>query len=473
MNNQALFTVEQTFCPTNDREQHLAGLGLHRLDFERTNVAGNVLFRVEDNDEPGLAENKITTIGYLTRRFGNSDDAVAFLTSLHNICGIDTDNISQQTTASHYLREMQTRSRAEVLKEMGLLGFEMQAINAERDEEEETRVLENIVSRNAKPVIQEPLPKLYPIYLSEVAAVQKQIRRSRKVFVNDDDAQWLEGYEGAGFTEEEAFEIVEGLAQYDENGMIKMSDNHRPVTVGEMDVTDYDRHSVPSDLYALISKAYVYSQDNSDFWFQMEAHVDDDHLMGILRELHADFNNDLHMKLMRNTGIYRGFHTRIRQAKDVKEVGAILREAFQAKESKHLSLQAFTMLTTSGRLQQERLSTARDLPLAFQLKKQIAECKNLPKLVQEMKAAGHPIHTLPTQQQARVWDAVPTLPQATYLLNKIEGLKLPQLKAESWKMYGANDTNHPIHSLPPAQTQKVWAALNSRKQALGTEVAVA
>ncbi|MBS1807458.1 MAG: hypothetical protein JST84_04630 [Acidobacteria bacterium] len=476
LTNQELFSLNQSGCPSADQDRHLAGLGLHRLDYEATQTAGDVLFRIEESVEQGIPENKITTLPYLLKRFGNRDDVAAFLSALHDITGEDTDQQSQQTVASHYLREMATRPRNEVLKEMALLGFQMKGINAERDEEEEqVIVLESIERRRPmkpeKLQTRAPKPQFFPIFTHELQATERMIyRKSSGSFNLHPDRDFQEEWEGLGLTEEESGEVLEAMEQYDENGLIHMSSYHRPTTVGTMSETDYDKFSLPEEhqpLINLVTKAYIYSQDNPEFWTQLRTHLDDERMFEILQQIHAGFGNDLHLRLMRNVGLYRGIYTRLRKAKDMKEVSGILKEAFQAKEKQFLSLQAFTLISTAGKLHQERLRNERDYPLTFLLKRAIKENPGIiPSLNNADQEAYKLLKSLPTQQQTRVWEAVPEQPATKYLIRKINESRLPQLKSESWRMYPGNDPDHIVHKLPPPQAQQVWNLLKERRAAL-------
>ena len=150
--NHQLFTVEQTGCPTADRDNHIANLmGLQRLEFETVLPVANNLVRLAPNDEPAEPENKITSIQYATRKLGNHDDAIAFITALKQICGEDPDARSLQSTASHFYAEAKVRPVNLVLKEMAMLGGQLNALTAERENEIEMEVTSPKARRRNQP----------------------------------------------------------------------------------------------------------------------------------------------------------------------------------------------------------------------------------------------------------------------------------------------------------------------------------
>jgi hypothetical protein len=50
--NHSVFLPQNFGSPFNDTAEHLAGLGLARLDFERGAVAGEVIYSVEGDSTP-------------------------------------------------------------------------------------------------------------------------------------------------------------------------------------------------------------------------------------------------------------------------------------------------------------------------------------------------------------------------------------------------------------------------------------
>lgn len=463
--NRTLFTVNQSACPSAEMDRHISSLGLRRLDFEAHNTAGNTIFRVEGAPE-AEAENKITRLPYLLKKFGNRDDAVEFLRCLKAIAGEDADQLSQQTVASHYLREMATKGTAVVLKEMALL--EMQ-LNATMPEEPEYLPL---TRKTSKPM-PHPKPRFYPIFEGELRSIARGVYRKPSNSFDprmEDLETSIEHLQSQGVEDTDVF--FERQEQYAEDGLIglQMSSFHKPVAVGQLDECEFDKFDLSAAAQGWVNvlmKAYIYSEDDYNLWLQLEALVEGESItfqdLTILREIHATFGSDIHLRTMRTNGLYRGFYTALRKSKDVKDLAAVLKEAYQAKEKGFLSVRAFTLLATAGKLHKERLLSQRDYPLTFLLKREVLA--NATAVNEESFKAR--LATLPTQQQQRVWDTVPMQGAALYMLNKIaETTHLPALKREGWRMFGENDKTHPIHQVPSFQQAYIWAALNERKAAL-------
>ncbi|MEP7338460.1 MAG: hypothetical protein ABI977_12050, partial [Acidobacteriota bacterium] len=111
---------------------------------------------------------------------------------------------------------------------------------------------------------------------------------------------------------------------------------------------------------------------------------------------------------------YRTFHKSIRGATDTKQVGEIMKRAYEARLSGTLPLKHFTTLSTAAQLQRTRLKSA-------------ALSKT-----------------------------------ATELLNEITKASDGKLRYLRWAMYGKNQPQHVIHQLPAQEQERIWELLKSR-----------
>ena len=101
-------------------------------------------------------------------------------------------------------------------------------------------------------------------------------------------------------------------------------------------------------------------------------------------------------------------------ATDTKQVGEIMKRAYEARQSGALPLKHFTTLNTAAQLQRIRLKSAR-------LSK-----------------------------------------TATALLNEIARASDGKLRFLRWAMYGNNQPQHPIQRIPSQEREVVWEAIKNR-----------
>src|SRR5215813_226613 len=127
--NRYIFIPPDSGSPRNGLFTHISRLGqIARLDFERFNLAGDVIFKVEGDAFPTSQEDeeaRIASLAYAIKKLGNETDAAEFIRLLNSICD-DGDARSRQTTASYYYREMAELSVNLVLKEMALLAMQLE-----------------------------------------------------------------------------------------------------------------------------------------------------------------------------------------------------------------------------------------------------------------------------------------------------------------------------------------------------------
>src|SRR5262252_8932169 len=122
LSNHSIFLPQNYGSPFNDTAEHISGLGLARLDFERRAVAGEVIYSVEGDSTPTSQQDeeaRISTLAHALKKLGNREDAAEFMRCLHTICE-ECDARYRQVAASYYYDEIAERGAATMLKEMAL-----------------------------------------------------------------------------------------------------------------------------------------------------------------------------------------------------------------------------------------------------------------------------------------------------------------------------------------------------------------
>jgi hypothetical protein len=76
--NHSIFLPQNFGSPFNDAAEHISGLGLARLDFERS------------QDE----EARIATLAHALKKLGNREDAAEFMRCLNAICSAQKPAVS-------------------------------------------------------------------------------------------------------------------------------------------------------------------------------------------------------------------------------------------------------------------------------------------------------------------------------------------------------------------------------------------
>lgn len=438
--NHSIFFPDSYGSPFDDISNHISGLGLVRLDFERFGVAGEVIYSVEGDSAPTSQQDeeaRIATLAYALRKLGNPEDAAEFMRCLNAICE-GGDARYRQVVASYYYKEIAGRGvTAPVLKEMALLAMQFSALNPVTEEVESDS--EAIYALRAE-------SRSRSLFDLEVAEIKRMIRGRRKSasLVHDEWTEWLNDLEASGATVDEldnAFACVEALEQYDEGGaIIRMSAHERTVACGRIDheFTDDDLPERARFLAGDLRRAYADGVSIEEIWDEISGHLDilfpvtgrtaegggffsraNIELQRLTRDaLEAildDCSHDCHLTAMRLSRSYRRFYQMIRKADDTKIVGQAMMGAYAAKESGELSLKHFTLLKTASALQHERLERA------------------------------------PLSEEARA------------LIREVETATLAKLRYLSWAFYGENQPEHPIHSLPAQMISRIWNVLRIRK----------
>jgi hypothetical protein len=445
--NRSIFLPQNFGSPFNDMSEHIAGLGLARLDFERGAVAGEVIYTVEGDSTPTSQqeeESRIATLAHSLKKLGSSQDAAEFIRCLNEICE-EGDARYRQVAASYYYGEIAERGAAVVLKEMALIAMNLTGLNP---------VIEEVQSDSEMvyTLREESTPR--SLFDREVAAVSRMIRGRRKVsgLAQDEWTGWLNDLEANGATVEElddAFRHVEALDQYDEGGaIVRMSAHERTFACGRADheFTAYDLPEQARFLVGDLFRAYTSGVEIGEIWGEVSANLDilfpvkgqtaegsiffshaNLELQRLTRDaleaILGDCLGDYHLTAMRNNPSYRRFYTGIRRATDTRAIGELMKQAYEARQNDNLSVKHFIALNTAADNQRERRLSAPLSATAYKLIDEIVEAseKKLGYLGWVMYGdnnPSHPIHNLNSQEQARVWEVM-TARRATILIPRL------------------------------------------------------
>jgi hypothetical protein len=445
--NHSIFLPQNYGSPFNDTAEHISGLGLARIDFERRQVAGEVIYSVEGDSTPTSQqdeESRIATLAYALKKLGDQEDAAEFMRCLNAICE-GGDARYRQVAASYYYSEIAERGAAPVLKEMALIAMHLASLNPVTEEAQSDSDIGYALREESKP---------RSLFDLEVAAVNRMIRGRRKSagFVHDEWTEWLNDLEANGATIDElddAFAHVEALDQYDEGGaIVRMSAHERTFACGRVD-HEFTADDLPQQARFLagdLLRAYASGIEIDEIRNEVNTHLDvlfpvkgrtaeggrffshanlelqrltRDALEGILEDCFGDY----HLTAMRNNSAYRRFYSRIRHATDTKTIGELMMQAYDARQEGKLSVKHFITLNTAADNQRERLLSAPLSATAYRLIKEIgaASEKKLGYLGWAMYGDNDPshlIHTLNSQEQTRIWEFI-TARKATILLPRL------------------------------------------------------
>jgi hypothetical protein len=462
--NRSIFVPQESASPRDGVFTHISSLGqLTRLDFEQFNVAGEVIFRVEGDAAPATQQDEEARIGslaYALKKLGNEVDAAEFVRCLNVICE-GGDARYRQVAASHYYREIAERGVGVVLKEMALLAMQLDQLNNPNGVliEEDVVDLKYVIDEcDSNTILAERNEKRAESHQSffdqEVEAITRLVRsgRRRSNSTHDDFTAWVNELEESGASVEEldaAFEHLEAMDQYDENGaIIVMSSFERTTACGridpefvEEDLPERAMHlagdlrrayangvaveAIREDINAEIEVIFpIKGKTESGGRFYSHANRElQSFVREILEVILADCQADFHLTALRTNKSYRAFHKAVRGATDTKQVGEIMKSAYEARVSGALPLKHFTILNTAAQLQRIRLKSA------------------------------------------------PLSKTATALIKEIAGASEGKLKFLRWAMYGNNQPKHPVHQVTSQEKEKIWAALKSRPLAAATMAA--
>ncbi|HRH41374.1 MAG TPA: hypothetical protein PKY82_06980 [Pyrinomonadaceae bacterium] len=259
--------------PQQDWCQHLGKNPLFRRELEEFAVLGDTVVRIADGLEPApLDKVKILSPQYAIKFFGDETDAKEFIRTVKAICSPDASSFELEQIAAFYYGEIRRRSAPEVLREMGLLGMEMQAVTATNETREissnETSIPQQKLSVADQRRVREaqkkqlPLPPATPNFDEELAAILNRVRASKTTNVRRDDfAEFYLSDDGKSLDELDAdYMSFEKMEQYDENGVLGFS-----MSAGQHTVVVYEFEAEVDASYLPHHAAYLAKDINLIF----------------------------------------------------------------------------------------------------------------------------------------------------------------------------------------------------------------
>lgn len=245
------FRPEDSGSPQQDWCKHLQSNALYRRELEEFAVLGDVVLRISDGIEAAPIDSvRVLSLEYAVKVLKDETDAKEFVRAARAIAAPDAGAFELEQIASFYYGEIRRRgSVSEVLKEMGLLGLEMQRVVA-TNETREIEFTETIAEPQKLTVaeqrkideLQKNLPPLdltrTPNFDDEIRAIKRRIGQGKiSKQTRDDFAEFYLDDDGAKSLDEldAGFLAFEKLEQYDENGVVGFS-----MSSGQHSVVAYD-----------------------------------------------------------------------------------------------------------------------------------------------------------------------------------------------------------------------------------------
>ena len=218
----------------------------------------------------------------------------------------------------------------------------------------------------------------------EIGSVCLLSKKCTRTFVHDEWTEWLNDLEANGATIDElddAFAHVEALDQYDEGGaIVRMSAHERTFACGRVD-HEFMTDDLPEQARFLagdLLRAYASGVEMEEIWNEVSAHLDvlfpvtgrtaeggrffsraNLELQRLTRDALEDIlegcSGNFHLTAMRNNRSYRRFYSRIRRATDMKAIGELMKQAYEARQTGEISVKHFIALNTAADNQRERL----------------------------------------------------------------------------------------------------------------------
>ncbi len=262
------FSPPNTGSPMQDWCAHLGNNPLRRRELEEFAILGDVVVRIADELEPEpLDRVHIMSLEYAVKVLGSEDDGREFVRCVKAIASPDAGQFEYEQIAAYYYAEIRRRNVSEVLKEMGLLGIQLEAVTAtisdreigfeefERGEQKLTVADQRRVKEAA--MNRKPLPQRYPIFDDEMKAVLRRVGRQKvSRMIYDDLAEfYLDDGDKSMEEMDRDFLTFENLEQYDENGIIGLTMNggQRSVVVFDVDC-EVDASCLPPEARHLASE---------------------------------------------------------------------------------------------------------------------------------------------------------------------------------------------------------------------------
>jgi len=238
------------------------------MELEEFAILGNVVVRIADELEPEPMDRvRIMSLEYAVKTLGNEEDGREFVRCVKAIVSPDAGQFEYEQIAAYYYREIRERGVSEVLKEMGMLGMQLEAVTAtvsdreisfeefDRCEQKLTVADQRRVKEAAK--TRKPLPALTPIFDDEMKAVLARVGRQkvRRMIYDDLASYYLEDGDKSIEELDRDFLTFENIEQYDENGIIGLTMNggQRSVVVFDVDC-EVDASCLPPEARHLASE---------------------------------------------------------------------------------------------------------------------------------------------------------------------------------------------------------------------------
>lgn len=244
------------------------------MELEEFAILGDVVIRVADELEPDpLDRVRIMSLEYAVRVLGNEDDGREFVRCVKAIASPDAGQFEYEQIAAYYYGEIRRRDTSEVLREMGLLGMQLESVTAtvadrEISFEEFDRPDQKLTvadQRRVKEVLKnrKPLPARTLIFEDELKSVLSFVGRQKisRIVYDDIAAFYLEDGDKSVEELDRDFLTFDNLEQYDENGIIGLTMNggQKSVVVFDLDC-EVDALCIPDDARHLagdIGKLFV------------------------------------------------------------------------------------------------------------------------------------------------------------------------------------------------------------------------
>ncbi len=476
--NQNIFIPYNSGSPQTDLERDTSALGnIARLDFERHQIAGEVIYAIDGDSAPTSQQDeeaRIATLAHALKKLGNPEDAAEFMRCLNAICQ-EGDARYRQMTASYYYGEIATRGTGPVLKEMALISMQLASLKPVTEEVGNG-------SEAVYPITGKARPR--SIFDLEVAEIERMIRGRRKSagFAHDDWTEWLNDLEanGASLKElDDAFAHVEALDQYDEGGaMVRMSAHERAIACGRLD-PEYSADDLPAEVHHLagmLRRAYADGVEIEQIWEEINAQLEfifpvsvnldlpkaifptnltkgggkrpavyrrpkvishanrelQQFSRQVLEAILSECEQDFHLNALRKSRSYRCFYQEIRHTIDTRTVGELMKQAYEARQIGEISVKQFIALNAAAEIQRERLLSEPLSATAYKLIKEIdtASEKKLGYLAWAMYGDNQPthlIHTLDSREQTCVWEV---------MMARKASILLPRLYARLLTIWG-------------------------------------
>lgn len=259
------FSPPNTGSPMQDWCTHLGNNPLRRRELEEFAILGDVVVRIADEIEPEPIDRvRIMSLEYAVRVLGNEEDGREFVRCVKAIASPDAGQFEYEQIAAYYYSEIRKRNISEVLKEMGLLGMQLEAvtaINSDREvsfeefgrpEQKLTVADQRRVKEAAK--TRKPLPARTPIFDDEMKAVLSRVGRQKvsRMIYDDLAAFYLEDGDKSLEEMDRDFLTFENIDQYDENGIIGLTMGQRSVVVFDLEC-EVDASCLPYEARHLAS----------------------------------------------------------------------------------------------------------------------------------------------------------------------------------------------------------------------------